>query len=655
MRSTLPRIRLSLRTLLACLVLAALVPVAAVLAWQVYEDLRAERNRTEDELVRAAAGFALAVDRELASSLDALRVLSESELFQQGRIAAMGRLLHGRPRRDWDSIFVLDAQGNVVLDTASRPSPAITFRPLHQQVMGKLAPVVSGFGDGSGIAIATPVMQGTQQGAQARYVLGVRLSNTLWPRLASAATLPAGAQARLYDRDGNLISQSVGISPAGARLPPEALHAMLRQDSGVQRSSEADGNDVYAAWDAVTLAGWHSRVFVPAAPVDAAHRRLLMHAASTSGIALLAGLLLSAVVAHAILRRARRQESITRARDDALAQQDWRDEFVAMLTHELRNPLGAISAAADVLESTHPTSASAADARGVVSRQARQLSYMMHALLDASRAIAGKIELSRRPIDLGALVRHVDETLAFTGEGREHMLVLQLAPEVWVEGDSVRLEQVVSNVLIHVAKCTSPGQRIVVRSFLEGDVAVLEVRSARREGRAAGTPGIEWTLAHALVQLHGGSLVATYGSEMNEIVARMPAAAVPEREEDARALPPSRRRKVLVLQGDDRSGEALLAELALEGHTVTTSASEVDALARMVELQPDVALIDLRSSRSPFDFARRLRAAGYAGRMIALAMERSDASVRDARAAGFDEVVAQPVDPRKLRESLAPK
>src|SRR3954465_4358852 len=152
MESTPRRIRLSLRAMLACLVLAALLPVAAVLSWQVYEDLRAERGRTEEDLVRAAAGFARVVGRELASSVDALRVLSQSELFQQGRIAAMGRLLHGRPRRDWDSIFILDPQGNVVLDTAPRPSPAAVFQPLQQEALAKLAPVVSGLDDPSGIA-----------------------------------------------------------------------------------------------------------------------------------------------------------------------------------------------------------------------------------------------------------------------------------------------------------------------------------------------------------------------------------------------------------------------------------------------------------------------------------------------------------------------
>src|SRR3569623_1493338 len=138
---------------LAAMVFAALAPVTAWLAWQVGEQVHAQRAQVAGELQRAASGVAQSVDRELASSVDALSVLSQSELFQQGRIAAMGRLLHGRPRRDWDSVFVLDPQGVVVLDTAGRPSPPSAFRDIHQQAIVKLAPVDSGLGE-AGIAVA---------------------------------------------------------------------------------------------------------------------------------------------------------------------------------------------------------------------------------------------------------------------------------------------------------------------------------------------------------------------------------------------------------------------------------------------------------------------------------------------------------------------
>ena len=262
-----PRIGL----LLAVMVFAALAPSAGWLAWQVGEDVQAQQEQVSGELQRAAAGFAQSVNRELASSVDGLTVLSQSELFQQGRIAAMGRLLHGRPRRDWDSIFLLDPQGAEVLDTSQRPPPPETMRTLHSAALRKLAPVVSGAGKLPGISVAMPIMQGDH----VRYVLGVRLSDSVWPRLAANASLPAGGQARLEDAQGHLVSQS----------------------------GELATDRVQSGWDTVPISGWRVRVSVPGAPSDAARDQLIMHALSTSGIALLLGVVLAAVLGRAIVRR----------------------------------------------------------------------------------------------------------------------------------------------------------------------------------------------------------------------------------------------------------------------------------------------------------------------------------------------------------------
>jgi len=257
---------------LAAMILAALAPIAGWLAWQVNGELAAQKAQLAGELQRAAKDFAQSVNRELGSSVDALTVLSQSELFQQGRITAMGRLLHGRPRRDWESIFVLDPQGDVVLDTAQRPALPQSLHDLHAATMRKLAPVVSSSaGRQPGISIAMPIMQGDQ----VRYVLGVRLSDSVWAPLATNATVPAGGQARLEDAQGHLISQS----------------------------GEIAAGPVYSGADTVAASGWRARVAVPAAPIDAARWQVVMRALSTSGVALLAGLVLAALLARAMARR----------------------------------------------------------------------------------------------------------------------------------------------------------------------------------------------------------------------------------------------------------------------------------------------------------------------------------------------------------------
>ena len=109
----------SLRAYLIAIMLLTIAPIAAILSLQVFTEVRSEQTQLEDELARSVGALSQAVDRELLSSLDGLSVLAQSELFQQGRVAALGRLLQGRPRRDWDSVFLLDRDGSLVLDTAS--------------------------------------------------------------------------------------------------------------------------------------------------------------------------------------------------------------------------------------------------------------------------------------------------------------------------------------------------------------------------------------------------------------------------------------------------------------------------------------------------------------------------------------------------------
>lgn len=326
----------ALRKYLDAVLLIAILPVAIVLGWQVWAGLRAERDRTEQELVRAASALARSVDRELASSIEALTVLSQSEIFQQGRIAAMGRLLHGRPRRDWDSIFLLDANGAVVLDTGPRGHsvPTDAMRELHAQALRGSGAVVSGATASPGIAIATPIVQS----GHVRYVLGVRTNDGVWTRLALAAPLPPDGVARLYDAQGHPVAGS---------------------------ASDADDADTYEAWATVPLAGWRVRVSVPAAPIDTQRRHTIVAALSTSGASLAIGFVLAALVARRI---ARRIEEEARAKD----------EQVSQLIHELRNGLNAVAAAADVLESSEPASEAAAEARAIIARQIRMLSNTLY-------------------------------------------------------------------------------------------------------------------------------------------------------------------------------------------------------------------------------------------------------------------------------------
>lgn len=318
--------------------LLALLPVALVLGWQAWSGIRADRDRMQDQLDRAASAFAQSANNELESSIEALTVLSQSEIFQQGRIGAMGALLRVRPRHDWDSVFLLDANGAVVLDTAPRGSssiPAGAMRELHAQAMRKVGPVVSGMTASPGIAIATPIVQS----GHVRYVLGVRTSDAVWQRLPAVVPLPVGGRARLYDAQGRPIS-------------------------GAFADAEDQAN--YEASATVPLAAWRAEVSLPAAPVDAEYRSRIVAALSTSGASLVAGFVLAAWAAR---RMARKHELQRRATDEQAS---------SRLNHELRNGLNAIHAAADVLASVEPSSEAAREARSIIVRQTRAMSNTLH-------------------------------------------------------------------------------------------------------------------------------------------------------------------------------------------------------------------------------------------------------------------------------------
>lgn len=550
----------SLRAYLFAVMLVATLPLAALMGLQIVLDLRSEQARRDGELARSAASLAQAVQRQLTSSIEGLGVLAQSELFQHGRIAALGRLLHGRPRRDWDSVFLLDRDGSVVLDTASpRPAPA-ELRALQQRVLRDQRPAVSGLADNQragnrSIAVALPVLQN----GQLRYVLGARMGEAVWQRLAATASAPAGAHAAVFDAQDRLIGTSLAaVAPPGAVLPRDAAAALQGQAAGVQRSSDVDGRMVYAGWREVPLAGWRVWVALPAAPIDAARGQALAAAFATGGGTLLLGLLLAALVAHRVARPLQRLaqdahsghaghvpvREIALLRDALHRARRARDEFLMMMDHELRHPLGAISAACGVLEAAEPASRPAAEARAIIGRQCRNLAQVMNDLMDVEHTVAGRIALSRQPVNLAAVVRRVDESLAITGEAREHPLRLELE-DAWVDGDAARIEQVVTGLLTNAISSTPAGRPIHVRVAREQDASFLEVRAGDTgvpaaprprvvdlvdQGlqpleRRSGGPGIGLGLVQRLVELHGGSLTVDRCVAGSRFRVRLPARA----------------------------------------------------------------------------------------------------------------------------------
>jgi signal transduction histidine kinase/CheY-like chemotaxis protein len=395
---------------------------------------------------------------------------------------------------------------------------------------------------------------------------------------------------------------------------------------------------------------------------------------------LLALLVAGAVVLrrrHAALR-ARLEEAekglqLARSRELALRHADTaKDEFIAMLGHELRNPLNALLAAAHMLERAQATDPVAREAGAVVGRQARQMTRLIEDLLDVNRIVRGKVSLSRRPLDLAQAVEKAVGEMRVAGRLARHTVELALRP-VWVRADEARVEQMVSNLVGNAVKYTPEGGRIDVELRRDGNDAVLRVRDTgvgmsveltskvfelfvQAEGahRRGGGLGIGLTLVRHLAELHGGKAHAASSGPNQGSVFTLVLPAIEAVDEPASAAPgavqPARRR-ILLVEDHAETRNALFAALQLDGHRVYEAADGGAGLRAAEAVKPDVAIIDIGlPDIDGYEVASALRAGPQREKMVLIAVtgfERPETQ-RRAREAGFDEYVAKPVAPEQL-------
>jgi PAS domain S-box-containing protein len=366
------------------------------------------------------------------------------------------------------------------------------------------------------------------------------------------------------------------------------------------------------------------------------------------------------------------------ARAEAEAANNAKDRFLAMLGHELRNPLGAISNAAQVLGLAGDAGPLVARAQGIISRQAQQLGRLVDDLLDVSRVTSGKVTLDRRPLELAELVRRAVALLGVLGDGRSRRLAVE-AEEVWVEGDAARLEQVVVNLLENAVKYTPADGEITVRVARDGEAAVLTVRDTgvgipadlaprifdlfvqgdHSLDRRKGGLGIGLTLVRSLVELHGGTVAATSGGDGHgsTFTVRLPVIPSPAASGiRAAALPAIPARRVLVIE-DNADSRLSLRELIRQlGHDVHEAADGVTGVASALDLAPDLTLVDIGlPGLDGYEVARQLRShpIGRTLRLVALTGYGLPEDRERALAAGFDLHLVKPIDPVNLATLLA--
>jgi two-component system CheB/CheR fusion protein len=361
-----------------------------------------------------------------------------------------------------------------------------------------------------------------------------------------------------------------------------------------------------------------------------------------------------------------------------------KNEFLAMLAHELRNPLTAISNSLEIWERKNVDAVTEQRARATAKRQLKHEIGLIDDLLDVSRIIRGIVRLKTGPVNLTEVVRHGVAAMQPESDARQHELSLTLSASAqMVEGDAMRLEQIVTNLLGNAIKYTLPGGRISVLLTRDGDQVTLTindngigmapdllptiftifVQAERPLDRTAAGLGLGLALVHRLVNLHHGTVRASSKGlgRGSTFVVQFPALAMTAVDAGQPAVAnrlPARLvtpRRILVVDDNTDAAESTALLLGLEGHEVEVAGDGPSALVRAKDFRPEVVLLDIGlPEMDGYDVARRLREAPGSAEIMLIAHSgyAGEEHVERVRQAGFDHYLVKPASIHQLNELI---
>jgi PAS domain S-box-containing protein len=388
------------------------------------------------------------------------------------------------------------------------------------------------------------------------------------------------------------------------------------------------------------------------------------------------------MVFHDVVERRRLERELT-LRAERLAEADRRkDEFLAMLAHELRNPLAPVRNALYLLGTPGVSPEALERAREMMERQVQHMVRLVDDLLDVSRITRGKVELRKESVDLIGLVQRVAEAAQPQVEAKGLDLAVSLPSEpVVLEVDPTRFDQVITNLVNNAVKFTDPGGRIEIALARREDGVRISVRDtgigiepellpvifdpftqgSHSLDRAQGGLGIGLTLVHSLVEMHGGRVAAHSAGRGrgSEFVVFLPDGLEAGTEKHAAGSPElpaaSRSQRVLVVDDNRDSAETVALVVELWGHETRVAYDGAEALEAALVYRPEVILLDIGlPGMDGYEVARRLRTLdGLRGvKLVAMTGYGGEEDRQRAREAGFDHHLVKPVDPRELEALL---
>jgi PAS domain S-box-containing protein len=370
--------------------------------------------------------------------------------------------------------------------------------------------------------------------------------------------------------------------------------------------------------------------------------------------------------------------------EEALREADRRkDEFLSMLAHELRGPLGPVLNSVYLLQRPDADAATRGTALEIIARQVRQMSQLVEGLLEATRVVRGTVRLRRERLDLARLVRAaVEDRRAALAQAGLTLTVQTPETPVWVSGDATRLAQVLQNLLDNAGRFTDPGGRVAVDLEAAAGEARLRVRDTgvgidaamllrlfevfaqadRSLERSRGGLGLGLTVVRGLIELHGGTVAAASAGpgQGAEFTVRLPLEREPAALADvpaaAPAQAPAARRRVLVIEDNRDAAFTLRLFLEALGHEVRVAYTGTDGVRELAAWHPDAVISDIGlPGLDGYGVAARLRADPAMDQVLLIGVSGygSDADVRRALDAGFDHYLVKPAAPEDIERLLA--